>query len=79
LDKSKDNGMKQHAVIIAGEWNSQNLGDEIICNTFKYLFQDYSANQNYKLVPLPISIHKIIDEFWTYVGNKKHKLWLIAD
>jgi polysaccharide pyruvyl transferase WcaK-like protein len=59
LDKSKDISMKQHAVIIAGEWHSPNLGDEIICNTFTYLFQDYSSNQNYKLVPLPISIHKM--------------------
>jgi polysaccharide pyruvyl transferase WcaK-like protein len=49
----------KQAVILAGEWNSANLGDEVICNTFKNLFQHYIPDKDIQIVQLPLSIHKM--------------------
>jgi polysaccharide pyruvyl transferase WcaK-like protein len=46
---------KKKAVIIAGEWNSANLGDEIICKTFQFLFQK-NLSDRYCILRLDISM-----------------------
>jgi hypothetical protein len=46
---------KKKTVIIAGEWNSPNLGDEIICRTFQFLFQRIYQNR-YCILRLDISM-----------------------
>lgn len=49
---------KRRAIVIAGEWNSPNLGDEIICNAFKFLLKDCLPDDNLiSLVPLDISMN----------------------
>jgi polysaccharide pyruvyl transferase WcaK-like protein len=42
-------------IIIAGEWISSNYGDEVICNTFKYLLQSILSDKDYQIVSLPIT------------------------
>jgi polysaccharide pyruvyl transferase WcaK-like protein len=42
-------------IIIAGEWHSSNLGDEVICKTFQYLLQTLLSLNVYQFLPLDIS------------------------
>jgi polysaccharide pyruvyl transferase WcaK-like protein len=50
--------IKKDAIIIAGEWHSNNLGDEIICKTFKYLLQDYLFANETAVLELDISMNE---------------------
>jgi polysaccharide pyruvyl transferase WcaK-like protein len=50
--------VSKKVIVIAGEWHSQNLGDEIICNTFRFILQSLIADNSYQIVAFDISYCK---------------------
>jgi polysaccharide pyruvyl transferase WcaK-like protein len=47
-------------IIIAGEWHSRNLGDEVICKTFQYLLYSILPVDLYNVLPLDISLCRFL-------------------